>query len=189
MRIGGAVVRCKAEGMRQAAYDFLKRDRRWVELLNHVARNGRQPGPGLKWRSRDHLHQISAGSALRWIIMVQVFRRGRSQYKCQGRHKQDTKSHHYNCDRVISGNLKHRETPKIADRPVGPRNGRRSLVKPTAISKTVQNCEFAKRSGGERRRGRQHMPSPRRSELIDRLRPSTHDSVLNPPSRKAFRDS
>jgi hypothetical protein len=24
MRIGGAVVRCKAEGMRQAAYDFLK---------------------------------------------------------------------------------------------------------------------------------------------------------------------
>ena len=35
-----------AEGMRQAAYDFLRRYRRWAELLNHVARNGKQPGPG-----------------------------------------------------------------------------------------------------------------------------------------------
>src|ERR1700681_2574574 len=30
----------------QAAFDFLRRHRRWAELRNHVARNGRQPGPG-----------------------------------------------------------------------------------------------------------------------------------------------
>jgi hypothetical protein len=33
-----------AEGVRQAAYDFLRRHRRWAELRNRVARNGRQPG-------------------------------------------------------------------------------------------------------------------------------------------------
>jgi hypothetical protein len=50
--------------------------------------------------------------------MVRVLCRGRSQYKCQSRRKQDTKSHHHNCDGIISGNLEHRETPKIADLPV-----------------------------------------------------------------------
>jgi len=85
--------------------------------------------------------------------MVQMFCRGRLQYKCQSRHKQDTKSHHHNCDWVISGNLKHGETPKIADRPVGPRNGRRSLVKPTAISETVQNCEIRQKIGQRAAKG------------------------------------
>jgi len=50
--------------------------------------------------------------------MVKVFCRRHSQCKCQSRHKQDTKSHHNNWDGIISGNLEHRETPKIADRPV-----------------------------------------------------------------------
>jgi hypothetical protein len=54
----------------------------------------------------------------RWITMVKVFCRRHSQCKCQSRHKQDTKSHHNNWDGIISGNLEHRETPKIADRPV-----------------------------------------------------------------------
>ena len=58
-------------------------------------------------------HQISAGSALRWITKV----KRRSQYKYQTRRKHDTKSHHNNCDCVISGNLEHREPPKIADGP------------------------------------------------------------------------
>ena len=80
--------------------------------------------------------------------------RGRSQYKCQSRHKQDTKSHHYNCDGIISGNLEHRETPKIADHPVWSpkwpkvdirlfkeeKNDLLWLVKPIAKAKTVQNC-------------------------------------------------
>jgi hypothetical protein len=71
-------------------------------------------------------HQISAGSASRWITKV----KRRSQYKCETRRKHDTKSHHNNCDWIISGNLEHRETPKIADRPAWS----------TTKSKTVQNC-------------------------------------------------
>src|SRR5580704_10873627 len=54
----------------------------------------------------------------------------RSQYKCQIRRKHDTKSHHNNCDWIISGNLEHRETPKIADCPAWS----------TTKAKTVQNC-------------------------------------------------
>ena len=64
--------------------------------------------------SRDHPHQIRARSTLRWITVV----RGQSRYKCQSRHKQDTESHHCNCDGIISGNLKRRETPKVANRAV-----------------------------------------------------------------------
>ena len=58
--------------------------------------------------SRDHPHQIRARSTLRWITVV----RGQSRYKCQSRHKQDTESHHCNCDGILSGNLKRRDTPK-----------------------------------------------------------------------------
>ena len=75
---------------------------------------------------RDHPRQISAGSTLRWITVVWVFCRGQSQHKCQSRHKQDTKSHHCNCDGIISGNLEHRETlPRSRAVQFGPRNGRR----------------------------------------------------------------
>ena len=52
------------------------------------------------------------------FYIVKAFCPRRSQYKCQSRRKQDTKSHHNNWDVIISGNLEHRETPKIADRPV-----------------------------------------------------------------------
>ena len=70
----------------------------------------------------------------------------RSQYKCQSRHKQHTKSHHYNCDGVVSGNLEHRETPKIADRPVWSRNGRRwifasSRKRKTTFSASEAHCQ------------------------------------------------
>jgi hypothetical protein len=96
----------------------------------------------------------SADSTLRWITIVKALCRGRSQYKCQSRHKQGTKSHHCNCDGIISGNLEHREAPKIADRPVWSpkwpkvdirlfkeeKNDLLWLVKPTAKAKTVQNC-------------------------------------------------
>jgi hypothetical protein len=84
--------------------------------------------------------EISAGSSLK------AFCRGRSQYKCQSRHKQHTKSHHYNCDGVVSGNLEHRETPKIADRPVWSRNGRRwifasSRKRKTTFSASEAHCQ------------------------------------------------
>jgi hypothetical protein len=87
--------------------------------------------------NRDHPHQISASSTLRWITIVKVFCLWRSQYKCQSRHKQHTKSHHYNCDGVVSGNLEHRETPKIADRPVWSRNGRRWIFASSRKRKTT----------------------------------------------------
>jgi hypothetical protein len=90
---------------------------------------------------------------VRWITMVKVSCRRHSQYKCQSRHKQDTKSHHNNWDGIISGNLEHRETPKIADPSLvpemaeggysplqGEKNDLLWLVKPTAKAKTVQSC-------------------------------------------------
>ena len=52
------------------------------------------------------------------ITIVKAFCPRRSQYKCHSRRKQDTKSHYNNWDEIISGNLEHRETPKIAKRPV-----------------------------------------------------------------------
>ena len=110
--------------------------------------------------SRDHPHQKSGGSTLRWITIVKAFCPRRSQYKCQSRRKQETESHHNNWDGIISGNLEHREAPKIADRPFGPRNGPRWirffkrnlpwLAKPTAKAKTVQNCSDSTSLGNER---------------------------------------
>ena len=54
----------------------------------------------------------------------------RSRRRPRTRRKHDTKSHHNNCDWIISGNLEHRETPKIADFPAWS----------TTKAKTVQNC-------------------------------------------------
>src|ERR1700693_3742835 len=70
---------------------------------------GFEPRPSSSKKRRFHVEVDHHG--------LGVLPRG-SQYKCQSRHKQDTKSHHYNCDGIISGNLEHGETPKIADRPV-----------------------------------------------------------------------
>jgi hypothetical protein len=68
-----------------------------------------------------------------------------SQYECQSGHKQHTKSHHYNCDGVVSGNLEHRETPKISDHPVWSGNGRRwissSRKRKTTFSASEAHCQ------------------------------------------------
>ena len=53
------------------------------------------------------------------------------------------------------------------------------------IGRPSLGLKLAKRSCSERRRARHLMPSPRRLVLIGILRPSTHDSVLNAPSREA----
>jgi hypothetical protein len=107
-----------------------------AETTSTITGSG-EPGPQVLFMMFDlggfeprPSHQISAGSALRWITKVKAFCKRRSQYKCQTRRKHDTKSHHNNCDWIISGNLEHRETPKIAER----------LAWSTTKAKTVQNC-------------------------------------------------
>ena len=79
----------------------------------------------------------------------------RSQHKCQSHRKQDTKSHHNNWDGIISGNLEHREAPKIADRAVWSPNWPKvdfassrkrktipRLVKPTAKAKLFKIAQI-----------------------------------------------
>ena len=127
--------------------------------LQHLRQLGevRHHPPRLKRKATDKSlgrdHPYQRFHVVRWITMVKVSCRRHSQYKCQSRHKQDTKSHHNNWDGIISGNLEHRETPKIADPSLvpemaeggcsplqGEKNDLLWLVKPTAKAKTVQNC-------------------------------------------------
>jgi DNA invertase Pin-like site-specific DNA recombinase len=76
------------------------------------------------------------------------------------------------------------ETQKISDRT----KAGMARAKANGIRSGVQSSglKFAKRSRSEQGRARRHMPSPKRSELIDTLRRSTHTCVLNAPSRPVW---
>ena len=68
------------------------------------------------------------------------------------------------------------EAQKISDRTkAGMARAKASGIR---IGRRSSRLKFAKRSRSEQRRARRHMPSPRRSGLIDTLLPSTHDSVI-----------